>query len=311
MKTVAVVSGKGGTGKTTLTAVLAHLASEAHRVALADADVEASNLPLALRVQHEECVEFRGGAKASIAPYRCLACGLCSEVCRFEAILHPEGGSFAVDPIACEGCGYCALVCPTEAVTMVQTSIGKACRGQSAIGAMAHGQLDPGQDLSGRLVTEVRRLGVEAAQEHGAEILLVDGPPGTGCPLIAAITNVDLLLAVTEPTLSGVHDLVRLVGLADRFGTPVGVVLNKADLSERGAEEVRQACASSGLPLWAEIPFAPDFAEALQSMAEGDSLAALRASPTWCLASRLWDRLELELGLREQVALGPSPGVVP
>ncbi len=297
MKSVAIASGKGGTGKTTLTAVLAWLAARNHPVAVADADVEASNLPLALRVRSQECSEFRGGAKAVIAPQKCSSCGLCLQVCRFQAVLRSDNGAFSVDRFSCEGCGHCALVCPTGAVTMVPASIGQACRGSSPVGPIAFGQLGPGQDLSGRLVTEVRRLGLQAAQEQGAEVLFIDGPPGTGCPLIAALSSTDLVVAVAEPTLSGVHDLGRLADLASRFRIPVRVVLNKADLSVDGARRLREFCADRSLPLLAEIPFDRDFAGALQAMAEPSACAALQGSPAWRSAVGAWEALALELGL--------------
>ncbi len=297
MKSVAIASGKGGTGKTTMTAVLAWLASRNHAVAVADADVEASNLPLALRVRSQECTEFRGGAKAVISAGECTSCGLCLQVCRFQAVLRPDRGPFSVDRLSCEGCGHCALVCPSGAVTMVPASVGQACRGVSPVGPIAFGQLGPGQDLSGRLVTEVRRLGLLAAQDAGAEVLFIDGPPGTGCPLIAALSSTDLVVAVAEPTLSGVHDLGRLADLAARFRIPVRVVLNKADLSAEGARGLREFCAGKGLPLLAEIPFDRDFAGTLQAMADPAACAALQGSPAWREASKAWLTLASELGL--------------
>jgi MinD superfamily P-loop ATPase len=297
VKSVVVASGKGGTGKTTLTAVFAHLAARRIAVAVVDADVEASNLPLALHAVDASCTDFPGLAKASIIVERCSECGLCAQVCRFGAVAPGPTGSQEIDPFACEGCGRCASVCPSGAIEMLPSSAGEACHGQSTVGPIAFGQLGPGEDLSGKLVTEVRRLGLEIAGHHDADVLLVDGPPGTGCPLIAAVASTDLVVAVAEPTVSGVHDLDRLADVAARFGLPVRVVLNKADLSEVGAEHVRELCASKGLPLLVEIPFDPALAAALESLATEPRDALPEHSDGWSAATEAWQMIELELGL--------------
>ena len=297
MKSVTIASGKGGTGKTTLTAVLAWMAARELGVTLADADVEASNLPLALQVHSQTCTAFQSGGQAQISEADCSGCGLCQEVCRFEAILRPQPEVFRVDSLSCEGCGHCARVCPTGAIKMLPTCIGEACQGQCRTGPIAFGQLTPGQDLSGRLVTEVRRLGLEAAQEKGSDLLLIDGPPGTGCPLIAALASTDLVLAVTEPTLSGAHDLERLVQVSARFRIPVRVVLNKADLAPEGARNLRETCQARGLPIWAEIPYDPVFAGTLQAMSAGPRFQPRTDSAAWIAAGEVWKALVRELDL--------------
>jgi len=272
MKTVIIASGKGGTGKTTLTALLAHLAARDMAVVVIDADVEASNLPIALHARRVDCTDFSGGQTAHIDAARCQACGLCADVCRFDA-LYPDTarGCYAVDPFACEGCGACLHVCPSGVLTMAPVTVGFVCSGTSAVGPMAYGQLGPGEDLSGKLVTEVRGRGKTAAESHAAALMLIDGPPGIGCPVIAAMTNTDLLIAVAEPTVSGEHDLSRLVDLADRFHLPVSVVLNKADLSVPGALRIRALCDARGLTLVAEIPFDPALAGSLEHLASRDT----------------------------------------
>jgi len=302
MKSVAIASGKGGTGKTTLTALLAWMASRELEVTLADADVEASNLPLALQVHSPTCTAFQGGGKARISEADCSSCGLCQEVCRFEAVLTPRPGVFRVDSLSCEGCGHCVRICPAGAIEMLPTCIGEACQGQCRTGPIAFGQLGPGQDLSGRLVTEVRRLGLEAAQEKGSDLLLIDGPPGTGCPLIAALASTDLVLAVTEPTLSGVHDLDRLAQVATRFRIPVRVVLNKADLAPEGARRLRETCQVQGLPVWAEIPYDPVFAGTLQAMSTDPQLQPRTDSAAWIAAGEVWKALARELDLPSPLA---------
>jgi MinD superfamily P-loop ATPase len=268
MRTVTVASGKGGTGKTTLSALLAHLASQTIRIVIADADVEASNLPLALRVDHAGCDSFAGGMKARIDPMLCTECGACVPVCRFGAVLVREG-SHEIDTVGCEGCTACARICPTSAISMDRQQAGEFCTGLTEVGPIAYGQLHPGHDLSGKLVTEVRSRAVALGAVHGADLLLIDGPPGTGCPAIASVTGTDLVVAVTEPTKSGVHDLGRLEELVRRFGLPLVVVLNKADLSASGSREVRAVCSERNLKLLAEIPFDPALASVLQRMAGG------------------------------------------
>lgn len=279
MKTVVIASGKGGTGKTTLTALLAHRAALEGTVVVVDADVEAANLPIALRAESTSCVEFPGGATAVVDPTRCIACCMCARACRFDAIIWPDETSFAqtyrVDPLVCEGCGLCAELCPSDAITMVPGIAGRACAGTATTGPIAYGELQPAQDLSGKLVTAVRERGDALADEHEADWILVDGPPGIGCPVIASVSGADLLVAVTEPSLSGEHDLRRLSELARQFSLHVKVVLNKADLSERGADAIRHLCQQEHIELIATIPFDPSMAAIAVQLADGDDSAAI------------------------------------
>jgi MinD superfamily P-loop ATPase len=281
-----------------MTALFAHLAARRAAVVVADGDVEASNLPLALHAEGGECLAFPGGEKAEIDPAACTACGLCTEVCRFDAIAFGDAsGVYRIDPFACEGCRRCARVCPSDAIAMLPSTAGEACIGASVVGPIAFGQLGPGEDLSGKLVTEVRRLGADAAAEHRADVLFIDGPPGIGCPLIAAVASTDLVVAVAEPTVSGAHDLGRLADVAARLKLPVRVVLNKADLSEEGTRRIYETCVTRGLPVLAEIPFDPALAELLGDFAAGGRVADDFDSPGMSAAATAWDAIARELEL--------------
>jgi MinD superfamily P-loop ATPase len=238
MKQFVILSGKGGTGKTTVAAALGHLASQEASIVLADADVDAANLELVLSPQIQEEGEFIGGGVAVIDPELCTACGICHDVCRFEAIL-PGDEVYAVDDLGCEGCGACVYACPMEAIEMREQLDGKWFRSQN----------------SGKLVTLIKNKARDMALERGADYLLVDGPPGIGCPVIAAISGMDLTLLVTEPTVSGAHDLERIVGVAQHFGVPAAVCINKYDLNPAKTEEIAAWCAAQGVPILGRIPF--------------------------------------------------------
>ncbi|MCL4079412.1 ATP-binding protein [Coriobacteriia bacterium Es71-Z0120] len=288
MKTVVFASGKGGTGKTTLTALASHLWAR-WGIALADCDVEAANLPIALGAQERSSRPFAGGAVAVIDQDVCRGCGACARVCRFDAIVQGSESfvrpTLAVDPLACEGCGACVVQCPDSAIAMVSTIAGRVVTATSVVGPVVYGELVPGEDLSGKLVTEVRGAALEIAKRDGADLLVVDGPPGVGCPVIASVTNTDLVVGVAEPTVSGEHDLSRLVTLARRLGVRVAVVLNKADLSAEGAERVRHLARTEGLALLGEIPFDYALARTLEALAAGAALEDVLATGSPGLAA--------------------------
>ncbi len=296
MKTLVVASGKGGTGKTTLAAAFAHFAALEHHVVVADCDVEAANLPIALGAREVVCHAFGGGSEAVIDTATCTACGACASICRFAAIgpvLNGDDVMYRVDPWACEGCGACTLVCPAGAVQMQPKQAGEACTGITDVGPIVFGNLRPGEDLSGKLVTEVRERAGHLADTGDDVVLIIDGPPGIGCPVIAAIANTDHLIAVTEPTASGEHDLDRLVRLARKLDVSVSAVLNKADLSASGAERIRAYCAGADVVLIGEIPFDPALAALLGGMAEGSGIPAAGEGegPGLIAVRAVWERL--------------------
>ncbi|MFH2009491.1 MAG: ATP-binding protein [bacterium] len=251
MKTIAFISGKGGTGKTSLVGAFAHLAAP---VVLADCDVDAANLALLLpgKVVYEE--PFFAGELAAINPDRCACCGLCAQACRFDAI-RDLGTTFAVDPLACEGCRVCAHVCEFDAVELMPNEAGVVQRIESKCGPLVRAELRPAQSNSGKMVTRVRTLAREQAEAGGYGLVLLDGPPGIGCPVHATLANVDLAVVVTEPTPSGRHDLERALTLLDRFELPGRVIVNKADLSPSMTNRVTQLAVSRGIGVVGRLPF--------------------------------------------------------
>jgi MinD superfamily P-loop ATPase len=293
MRTIVVASGKGGTGKTTLAALLAHFLARDRPIVVADCDVEASNLPLALRAEITSRQAFAGAEKAVVDEYACSGCEICLDNCRFEAISSSYDGIAEVDEWSCEGCGACATACPSGAISMEPREAGESLTGTCSTGSIVYGRLHPGQDLSGKLVTAVREHARDLAEEVGAELVLVDGPPGIGCPVIASISGADGLLAVAEPSLSGEHDLRRLVALARQLRVPVKVILNKADLSAEAAERVRSTCREESLELIGEVPFDEALPWSLEHMAGGGSL---EVSPGLHAAETIWESLGASLG---------------
>ena len=262
MRQIVILSGKGGTGKTTVTAALAHLASRELRTVLVDADVDAANLELVLDPLQREEQDFVAGKLALIDPARCTACGRCAEVCRFEAILTNDA-LYEVDGLACEGCAACYYQCPAEAVRMEEQHAGRWFRSDTRFGPLFHAHLFAGRENSGKLVTLVKQRARLLALDLGADLLLVDGPPGIGCPVIAACAGADLALHVAEPTVSGVHDLERIMATTDHFGVPSLVVVNKADLNVARTEEIAAFCLERGVDLVGTIPYDDVVTEAM------------------------------------------------
>lgn len=260
MREMVVLSGKGGTGKTSVTAALAVLAG---RSVVADCDVDASNLPLVLAPANRRRETFTGGVRAEIQANKCAACGKCAELCRFDAIFQDGPGhdgvprTFRVEPSACEGCGVCAAFCPEDAIRMNVVDGGEWYLSETRCGPMVHARLRPGHGNSGKLVAIVRQQARRAADEGGRLMILIDGPPGIGCPAIASLTGASLLLVVTEPTPSGEHDLNRVLALARHFGVPALVCVNKCDLNLEIAERIERHAAELGAGVAGRIPYDP------------------------------------------------------
>ncbi len=251
MRELVILSGKGGTGKTTVAASFAHLAE---RKVMVDADVDAANLELVLSPQVREEREFRGGKLAIIEPALCTACGRCAEVCRFQAVQEREG-EYLIDPMACEGCAVCYYECPSEAIRLEEPVSGHWFISDTPYGPLVHAQLRPAEGNSGLLVTQVKEEARRLAREQGLDYLIVDGPPGIGCPVIAATAGAYLALLVTEPTVAGVHDLERILSTVAHFGVPALVCINKYDLNLEMSRIIGEGCAARGIPLVGHIPF--------------------------------------------------------
>ncbi|HON42767.1 MAG TPA: ATP-binding protein [Bacillota bacterium] len=323
MKELLVISGKGGTGKTSIVGSFAVLADNK---VLADCDVDAADLHLLLSPTVRKTNEFRASRQAVLDPARCIgpeecvgpaecvdagqcsAWAVCAEVCRFEAI-GPAGraGSAAraglphivprIDPISCEGCGVCARACPHGAISMEEVLSGHWFVSDTAYGPMVHARLGVAQENSGKLVTQVRREARSIAESQSLDYIITDGPPGIGCPVISSMSGVDFALIVTEPTVAGAHDMQRAVELARHFGVKTTVCINKYDLDEAGSEQLEEYCSSQGIQVAGKVPFDEEVVSALvrgvpvvargsSHHAEGKAAQAIR---------RLWSSIESEL----------------
>jgi MinD superfamily P-loop ATPase len=291
LKQIVILSGKGGTGKTSVMAAFAHLAVSGdgkRNAVLVDADVDASNLELVLSPQVLETNEFKGGQVAQIDAQLCEGCGVCADLCRFDAI-DSYDGVYTVDPIACEGCALCFYQCPTGAVRMEEQVAGQWFRSQSRYGPLFHAALWPGQENSGKLVTLVKQQGRLLAMDEGHDLVLVDGPPGIGCPVISAAAGADLALIVTEPTAAGIHDMGRAWATTQHFGVPALVCINKTDLYPEGTAEIAACCERDGLPVVGHIPFDTVVTEA---MVQGQPVTVYQPDSPVSQALRLaWEQV--------------------
>lgn len=285
---LAVVSGKGGTGKTVVTAGFAALADRPQL--LADCDVEAANLELLVSARRARASPFEGGETAAIDPERCWGCGRCAELCRFDAITVGDAAVAVCEPRDCEGCGLCERVCPNGAVSLQPRINGTVLRSATEYGPLSHARLYSGSGNSGLLVQTVKHQ----AEKHpgSSDLLLIDGPPGTGCPLIATVGGTDAVVVVAEPSRSGLYDLRRVVGVCRRFGPRIFAVINRWDLDPGIAGEIEAECAAQGIPVLGRIPFDPAVLEAVRA---GRPVTGTDSPAAQALAG-CWERLRGELG---------------
>ncbi len=254
MKEIVVISGKGGTGKTSLVASLAALSE---RPVLADCDVDAADLHLMMEPQIRHAEDFSGGKSARIIPDKCSKCGKCFELCRFEAIFKDDSKqpAFSVDPITCEGCGVCSRFCPEKAIDFKPSINGQWFISDTRYGPMVHARLGIAEENSGKLVSLVRGQARKLAEEKDLPYIIVDGPPGIGCPVIASVTGSDGVLIITEPTVSGEHDLERVAELVRHFQIPAYLCINKSDLNPEMSERIVEKAVSGGIKVVGRIRY--------------------------------------------------------
>jgi MinD superfamily P-loop ATPase len=256
IKQLTILSGKGGTGKTSITASFAVLAKNA---VVADCDVDAPDLHMLLHPEVIKTQEFIGSKAAVIDKAKCIDCGLCRENCHFNAIT----SDLKVDVIACEGCGVCAVACPADAIAFIQRISGNAYLSKTKYGFMSHALLHPGESNSGKLVTLVRQNARILAEKERCDLIIIDGSPGIGCPVIASITGVDAALVVTEPTMSGIHDLERVLTLLDHFNVAPFVCVNMYDINVDNTNKILNLCKENGIGVVGIIPFNPEVTQAM------------------------------------------------
>jgi MinD superfamily P-loop ATPase len=280
LKQVVIISGKGGTGKTTLAAAFTKMTKN---VVVADCDVDAADLPLVLKPEIKHSFSYLGTKKAVIDPKHCTECSLCVEYCRFDAI-----HNYKVDPFACEGCGFCYRICPENAIIMQDIISGYYYVSVFSGGDFVFAALEPGEGNSGKLVSEVKNRSKSIAQRVESKRLFVDGPPGIGCPVNASIAGVDFAIIVTEPTVSGLHDLKRVVQLIKRFHIPAAVVINKYDLNQDMTNWIEKYAIKINLEIAGKIPFDENVDKAL--LAE-KSIIEFEDSPAAREISHIWDKV--------------------
>ena len=288
MKQLVILSGKGGTGKTSVAAAFAHLAAEGDdpfRVILVDADVDASNLELVLSPTVLETHEFMGGGIAVIDSEACKVCGMCAEVCRFDAVSSEGTAPPIVDSISCDGCAACVYQCPTQAIHLEPQLAGQWYRSEGCYGPLFHAALRPAQENSGKLVTMVKQQARLLALDEDYDLIMVDGPPGIGCPVISAASGADLALVVAEPTAAGAHDLERVLATTEHFGLPSLVCINKADLYPEGTATIEAFCRERSIEVVGHIPFDPTVTQAMVQgvpvTAYGDGSVVQALRHTW------------------------------
>jgi MinD superfamily P-loop ATPase len=282
MKELVVISGKGGTGKTS---VLAAFASLADNIVLCDADVDAADLHLITNPRVREHHDFEAGHLAVINPDKCTRCGLCRDLCRWNAV----SDDFRIDPLDCEGCGVCVHFCPEEAVDFPINTCGKWFRSDTRFGPMVHARLGIAEENSGKLVALVRQEAKKLAEKHGLELILTDGPPGVGCPVIASIGGARAVLIVAEPTVSGKHDMVRVAQLAEHFKVPGMVCVNKYDLNPAQGQIIEDVAREKGLQVLGRIPFDPVF---IKAMVQAQTVIEYDSGSEACQGVReIWQRL--------------------
>ncbi len=295
VKQIGIISGKGGTGKTVISASFVSLSKNAIAV---DCDVDAADLHLLLHPEIEEKHIFRGLPKADIDQGRCSRCGLCYDVCRFDAVQKkhnyktssPQNQTtcFSIDPISCEGCKVCYYACPDGAIYMKESLSGEWYVSNTKYGPMVHAKMGIAEENSGKLVTILREKAASIARERGTDYIIVDGPPGIGCPVIASLSGIDIALVVTEPTLSGIHDAERVIDVARHFGVKSACVINKYDINQENSDKLVRWCGKNGIPILGKIPFDKLVSE---SIVRGIPFVEYTDNETSSMIKKIWENL--------------------
>lgn len=280
MREIVVISGKGGTGKTSVCAAFSHLAENK---VICDLDVDAPDMHILLDPQVRFREAFVSGNEAIVDRDACRRCGICFKTCRFDAVTR-DGDVYAVDPRRCEGCGVCVALCPAKAIHFPDKECGEWYVSDTRFGPLVHAQLYPGQENSGRLVTLLKQRARQTAKERGLDLVLCDGSPGVGCPVISSLSGASLAVTVVEPTPSGRHDFDRVASLCDHFRIPVAVLINKADLNRREEEAIRELAAARGYSVVGALPFDPAVTASMirrKALTETDTPLAATLADIW------------------------------
>ncbi len=302
VKQLVILSGKGGTGKTCLSASLTHLSSlNGEKAVHVDADVDAANLALVIEADIQETHNFGGSKIARIDPEMCSGCGLCFDVCRFDAIAKPNNHQdvYRVIEVLCEGCSSCYYACPEGAIEMVPQQDGEWYHAITPYGHLFHAELFPGAENTGKLVTTIKQHAKLYAEDHNLPLMIVDGPPGIGCPVISASAGASLGLIVAEPGVSGIHDLERIIKTLEHFKVPVVIVINKADLYPSGTEEIYKLAESRHIVVVGEIPFDQAIP---QGMVQGQPITRFAPESSAALAVKeIWKNIHANLFTRGEI----------
>lgn len=300
MKEIVIISGKGGTGKTSIVASLAALAGN---IVLADCDVDAADLHLLMRPEIKEEHDFSGGKQARIVGERCIGCGRCAEVCNFSAVTFDGPANevlektYAIDPVSCEGCGVCFHFCPANAIEFEDAVNGQWFVSDTRFGPLVHAKLGPAQENSGKLVSLIRKQAKQIATERKKDFIIVDGSPGIGCPVIASITAADLVLVVTEPTISARHDLERVVELTGHFKIPTVVCINKCDINLKMTEEIVRKMKDMNIAVIGQIPYDVSVTKA---QVAGQSIIEYSSNGLSDRIKSLWQALSFTFDTKDQ-----------
>jgi len=283
VKEIVIISGKGGTGKTSITASFGYLGAK--EVVVADCDVDAADMHLLMQPDFAEAKDFFSGEIARIEQDACIQCGKCADVCRFDAIPVIDG-KYIIEPLDCEGCGYCPRVCPTDAIVMEEQKVGKWYVSEIKTGSiMVHARLGIGAENSGKLVAKVKNEAKRIAEETGKKMVIVDGSPGVGCPVVSSLSGADLVVLVTEPTVSGLHDLKRVYELVKKFKIKAGCIINKSDLNLQMTDEIESYLELENIVSLAHLPYDESFTRAMtigQTIVEYDNNGLNRSiEETW------------------------------